>query len=320
LYFQFLFAIDRVKALAPQHPEWKDKEPFASLLKGDMKGALADGEHALLEIVMATHSGMTTEEYRARVAGLRADWVTEVDRLCNLGHGPPISQSEVIGVVNAVARPQDVVVGAAGSLPGDLHKLWRPPKADDPKGYHVEYGYSCMGYEIAGGLGVKMAAPEREVYVLVGDGSYLMMSSEIVTSIQEGCNLTIVLLDSHGFASIGGLSRSLGSGGFGTEYRYRNKQTGQLDGDLLRVDYVASAAALGARAVRATTRGDLRAGLEEARGADRTTVIVVEVDPEARVPSYDAWWDVPVAEVSTMPSVQQARAEYEQARRKERLL
>ena len=158
----------------------------------------------------------------------------------------------------------------------------------------------------------------RDVYVLVGDGSYLMMSAEIATSIQERCKLTIVLLDSHGFASIGGLSRSLGSGGFGTEYRYRNKQTGQLDGDLLRVDYVASAAALGARAVRATTRGDLRAGLEEARGADRTTVIVVEVDPEARVPSYGSWWDVPVAEVSTMPSVQQARLEYEQARQKER--
>jgi 3D-(3,5/4)-trihydroxycyclohexane-1,2-dione acylhydrolase (decyclizing) len=125
------------------------------------------------------------------------------ERIYNLEHGPPISQGEVIGAVNASLAPQDVVVCAAGSLPGDLHKLWR---TRDPKGYHLEYGYSCMGYEIAGGLGVKMAAPEREVYVMVGDGSWLMMSQEIITSIQEGCKLTIVLINNHGFASIGGLS------------------------------------------------------------------------------------------------------------------
>jgi 3D-(3,5/4)-trihydroxycyclohexane-1,2-dione acylhydrolase (decyclizing) len=277
---------------------------------------LAGDARATLEALAQLARGYSiSQEYRARIAKLRAQWAAEVERLCNLGHAPPIIQSEVIGVVNGVAQPHDVVVCAAGSLPGDLHKLWR---ASEPGSYHVEYGYSCMGYEIAGGLGVKMAAPEREVYVLVGDGSYLMMSSEIATSIQEGCKLTVVLLDSHGFASIGGLSKSLGSGGFGTEYRYRNKQTGRLDGDVLRVDFVASAAALGANAVRAVTRDDLRRALEEARGADRTTVIVVEVDAEARVPSYDSWWDVPVAEVSTMEPVRQARAEYEQARRKER--
>jgi 3D-(3,5/4)-trihydroxycyclohexane-1,2-dione acylhydrolase (decyclizing) len=277
---------------------------------------LAGDARTTLEALAQLARGFSvSEEYRARIAQLREEWAAEVERLCKLGHGPPISQSEVIGVVNGVAQPQDVVVCAAGSLPGDLHKLWQ---ASAPGSYHVEYGYSCMGYEIAGGLGVKMADPAREVYVLVGDGSYLMMSSEIATSIQEGCKLIIVLLDSHGFASIGGLSTSLGSGGFGTEYRYRNKQTGRLDGDVLRVDFVAGAAALGAHAVRAVTRDDLRRALEEARGADRTTMIVVEVDPEARVPSYDSWWDVPVAEVSTMEPVQQARAEYEQARRKER--
>jgi 3D-(3,5/4)-trihydroxycyclohexane-1,2-dione acylhydrolase (decyclizing) len=254
-------------------------------------------------------------EYRAHIDTLRVQWNAEIDRLCNIRHGPPLAQSEVIGVVSGVDQPDGVVVGAAGSLPGDLHKLWR---TRDPKGYHVEYGYSCMGYEIAGGLGVKMAAPGREVFVMVGDGSYLMMSSEIVTSVQEGCKLTIVLLDSHGFASIGGLSKSLGSGHFGTEYRRRNTATGQLAGELLQVDYVASAAALGAHAMRATTRDELRSALEEARSADRTTVIVVEVDPEVRVPPYDSWWDVPVAEVSTMPAVQQARAEYEEARKKER--
>jgi 3D-(3,5/4)-trihydroxycyclohexane-1,2-dione acylhydrolase (decyclizing) len=277
---------------------------------------LAGDARATLEALAQLARGFSvSEEYRALIAKLRDEWAAEVDRLRNVGHGPPISQSEVIGVVNSVAQPQDVVVCAAGSLPGDLHKLWR---ASEPGSYHVEYGYSCMGYEIAGGLGVKMADPEREVYVLIGDGSYLMMSSEIATSIQEGCKLTIVLLDSHGFASIGGLSKSLGSGGFGTEYRYRDKQTGRLDGDVLRVDFVASAAALGAHALRAVTRDDLRRALEQARGADRTTVIVVEIDPEARVPSYDSWWDVPVAEVSTMEPVKRARTEYEQARRKER--
>src|SRR3989337_2264468 len=142
---------------------------------------------------------------------------------CGL-NGPPRCQSVVIGLVNQAARPRDVVVCAAGSLPGDLHKLWC---TRDPKGYHLEYGYSCMGYEIAGGLGVKMAAPERAVYVLVGDGSYLMMSSEIVTSIQEGYKLIVVLLDNHGFGSIGGLSKSVGSGGFGTELRYRDASSGQ---------------------------------------------------------------------------------------------
>ncbi len=276
---------------------------------------VADARVAIEELTQLLAGFSASGEYRARVEKLRAEWSAEVDRLRSLRHGPPLAQSEVIGVVNDAAQPQDVVVGAAGSLPGDLHKLWR---TCDPKGYHVEYGYSCMGYEIAGGLGVKMAAPEREVYVMVGDGSYLMMSSEIVTSVQERCKLTIVLVDSHGFASIGGLSKSLGSGGFGTEYRYRNAATGRLDGELLPVDYVAGAAALGAHAVRATTRDDLRVALEEARGADRTAVIVVEVDPEARVPSYGSWWDVPVAGVSTMPAVQQARAEYEQQRQQER--
>src|SRR5207245_9462603 len=137
-------------------------------------------------------------------------WDAEVDRMYGVRHGPPLSQGEVIGAVNCFSQPQDVVVCAAGSLPGDLHKLWR---TRDPKGYHLEYGYSCMGYEIAGGLGVKMADPSREVYVMVGDGSYLMMSSEIVTSLQEGFKLNIVLLDNHGFGSIGGLSQAVGAEG-----------------------------------------------------------------------------------------------------------
>jgi len=278
---------------------------------------VADARAALEELAARLRGWRAPEEHVARAARLREEWDAEVERLFSLGHGPPISQAEVIGVVNGFSRPQDVVVCAAGSLPGDLHKLWR---ARDPKGYHDEYGYSCMGYEIAGALGAKMAAPERDVYVLVGDGSYLMMSSEIVTSLQEGYKLIIVLLDNHGFGSISGLSKSVGSGGFGTEFRYRDAASGQLDGATLPIDFVANAASLGAHALRATTCDDLQRALQEARGQERTTVVVVEVDPEERVPAYDSWWDVPVAEVSAIESVRAARAEYEAHLREERSL
>ena len=206
------------------------------------------------------------------------------------------------------------MVCAAGSLPGDLHKLWR---TRDPKGYHVEYGYSCMGYEIAGGLGVKMAAPDREVYVMVGDGSWLMMSSDLITAVQESCKLIVVLIDNHGFASIGGLSASLGSAGFGTEYRYRTPG-GALSGGHLPVDLAANAASLGACVLHAGTVAELDAALAEARRMDRTVVVHVEADREARVGSYECWWDVPVAEVAEDPSVREARRGYERSRSAER--
>jgi len=276
---------------------------------------VSDARITLEELREALEGYRVGDEYAARIASFKEQWEAEVERLFNLHHGPPISQSEVIGIVNAFSQPEDVVVCAAGSLPGDLHKLWR---TRDTKGYHLEYGYSCMGYEIAGGLGVKMADPSREVYVMVGDGSYLMMSSEIASSIQEGYKLNIILLDNHGFSSIGGLSQSLGSGGFGTDYRYRHPDTGQLDGELLPVDFAANAASLGAHAIRATTRDDLQRALEEARRQNRTTVIVVEVDKEMRVPGYESWWDVPVAQVSEIESAQRARAQYEKAVKKER--
>jgi 3D-(3,5/4)-trihydroxycyclohexane-1,2-dione acylhydrolase (decyclizing) len=221
----------------------------------------------------------------------------------------------VIGVLQAALTPNDTIVCAAGSLPGDLHKLWR---ATDPKAYHLEYGYSCMGYEIAGGLGVKMAAPERGVYVLVGDGSYLMMAQEIATAIQERLAITIIVFDNQGYASIGGLSASVGSGGFGTRYRQRNPDSGELDGDLLTVDFVANAASMGARAGRADTLEALRSALAGANQNAGVSVIVVPVDREARVAGYESWWDVPVAAVSTMTGVQQARTAFEAARQRER--
>ena len=237
-------------------------------------------------------------------------------RLYGLGHEPLPAQSEVIGAVNDAAGPTDVVVCAAGAMPGDLHKLWR---TRDAKGYHVEYGYSCMGYEIAGGLGVKMAAPEREVYVMVGDGSYLMLSSEIVTSIQEGLKLTIVLVDNHGFNSIGSLSRSLGTDGFGTLYRYRRDGSLGLDSDespapVLPVDLAANAESLGAKVIRCRTIGELRDGLEAAKSEEGTVVLAIEVDRYEGVLAYESWWDVPVAEVSEVDSVRAARRAYERAR------
>lgn len=277
---------------------------------------VADAKVTLEELAAALSGHAVAADYARHVARLRQEWNAEVDRLFGIRHGPPLSQAEVIGAVNRVARPQDVVVCAAGSLPGDLHKLWRTRQ---PGGYHLEYGYSCMGYEIAGGLGVKLASPDSDVYVMVGDGSYLMMSSEIVTAIQEGIKITIVLLDNHGFSSIKGLSVSLGSGGFGTEYRYRNPTTGHLDGAVLPIDFAANAASLGAHAIRATTHRDLEDALEESRRRERTTVIVVETDLDHRVPGYESWWDVPVAEVSEMESVRRARAAYEAAVRRERL-
>lgn len=274
---------------------------------------VADAKAALEELAQALQGYSTDADYRARLGRMRAEWDKEVQRIYGLRHGPPISQGEVIGVVNCVSQPRDVVVCAAGSLPGDLHKLWR---TRDPKGYHLEYGYSTMGYEIAGGLGVKMADPKREVYVLVGDGSYLMMSQEIVTSLQEGYKLNIVVLDNHGFSSIGGLSRHCGSGGFGTEYRYR--RDGKLSGEFIPVDFIANAASLGAIAKEARTREELEEALKAARSNPRTTVIRVEVDPNERVPGYESWWDVPVAEVSEMESVREARSGYAANRKKER--
>jgi len=254
------------------------------------------------------------EAYAQRILKFREEWELEVDRICAGRNETPMSQGELIGLVNEVMRPQDTVINAAGSLPGDLHKLWRTRKSG---GYHMDYGYSCMGYEIAGGLGIKMADPKRDVYVLVGDGSYLMMAQEIVTSLQEGYKLTIIVLDNHGFSSIGGLSRACGNDGMGTNYRYR--RVDGYDGELLPVDFVSNAASLGAWAKRASTRDELAAVLAEAAKQPQTTVVVVETSYDNRVPGYESWWDVAIAEVSERESVRAARREYEEARKKERL-
>jgi 3D-(3,5/4)-trihydroxycyclohexane-1,2-dione acylhydrolase (decyclizing) len=283
--------------------------------------ALVGDARASLEALAEALGGHEVDtEYREQSARASKEWDREVERLYSLEHEPLPAQSAVIGAVNSFSNSEDVVVCAAGSMPGDLHKLWR---TRDPKGYHVEYGYSTMGYEIAGGLGVKMAAPEREVYVMCGDGSYLMMNSEIVTSVQEGYKLTIVLVDNAGFASIGALSRSVGAKGFGTQYRYRKDGSLGLDteeqtGGMLPVDLAANAESLGACVIRAKEIDGLKDALAEAEGMDRTVVIHIPVDRYEGVPDYESFWDVPVAEVSGMESVVAAREEYAQNKRDER--
>jgi 3D-(3,5/4)-trihydroxycyclohexane-1,2-dione acylhydrolase (decyclizing) len=274
---------------------------------------LGDARVTLEELQSAVAGYRVEQAYASQIAAFRAEWEKEVDRIYSIRKGPPLSQGEVVGALNSFTEASDIVLCAAGSLPGDLHKLWRTRQ---PGGYHLEYGYSCMGYEIAGGLGSKMANPNREVYVMAGDGSYLMMAQEIVTSIQEGYKLNIVLLDNHGFSSIGGLSRGSGNEGLGTNYRYRRGD--KYDGELLPVDFAANAASLGACTIRAKTYEELRNALVTARKHDRTSVIVVETSYDDRVPGYESWWDVAIAEVSESESVRAARTKYEQARMRER--
>jgi 3D-(3,5/4)-trihydroxycyclohexane-1,2-dione acylhydrolase (decyclizing) len=282
--------------------------------------ALVGDAQVTLEELAAELAGYhVAAEYEAAARALHDEWEHEVDRIYAIRNTPLPSQGELIGAVNELSSPDAIMVCAAGSLPGDLHKLWR---ARHPKNYHLEYGYSCMGYEIAGGLGIKMAAPDRDVYVMVGDGSYLMMNSEIVTSVQEGYKLIIVLLDNDGFKSIGALSRSLGQQGFGTRYVY--PQNGVLPGDEaaevqpLPVDLAANARSLGAHVITCTTYDDFTAALGAAQQTDRTTVIYIRNDRYVGVPGYESWWDVAVAEVSDLPTVQAARKEWEALRARER--
>jgi 3D-(3,5/4)-trihydroxycyclohexane-1,2-dione acylhydrolase (decyclizing) len=244
---------------------------------------------------------------RALAERLRTEWNEEVDRVLHLASASHVSQPEAIRLVGEAAGPDDTVVCAAGSLPGDLHKLWRTRR---PGTYHLEYGYSTMGYEIAGGLGVKLAAPGAEVFVMVGDGSYLMLSGEIATAVQEGLKVIIVVLENHAFQSIDNLSRAGGGRNPFNTFRKRDAGTGAYSGDALPLDLAANARSLGARALVATDPAGLAEALATARANDGTTVIVTEIDPSVAVPGYDSWWDVPIAEVSSSDTVQQARAAY----------
>lgn len=280
---------------------------------------IGDAQVTLKELLTALDGYHVEGNYEAQARALHDEWDNEVQRIYDIRNEPLVSQGELIGAVNDAGDPDAIMVCAAGSLPGDLHKLWR---SRHPKQYHLEYGYSCMGYEIAGGLGIKMAAPQREVYVLVGDGSYLMLSADIVTSIQEGFKLTIILMDNSGYKSIGALSRSLGSQGFGTRYVF--PENNHLPDDTaesvqtLPIDLAANARSLGAYVIQCETYKDFLEALKTAKDIDHTTVIYIQNDRYVGVPGYESWWDVPIAEVSEIDNVKTARADYEQALQKER--
>ncbi|HKO86445.1 MAG TPA: 3D-(3,5/4)-trihydroxycyclohexane-1,2-dione acylhydrolase (decyclizing), partial [Actinomycetota bacterium] len=272
---------------------------------------VADARAALEALSEALVGWRADDDWRQQAARHNRDWDDKVERVYRAGHGPLPSQGEVIGAVNDAAEPRDVVVCAAGSMPADLHKLWR---TRDPKQFHLEYGNSCMGYEIPGAIGIRMADPDREVFAMVGDAGYLMSPGELVTAVAEGVKIIVVLVQNHGYASIGSLSEASGNGRFGTRFRYG----ADGGGDLLPVDLAANAASLGARVLTPRTVGELADALKEAREADQPVVIHVETDPAEYVTIGGAWWDVAVAEVSTSESVQQARADYETSKRDQR--
>ena len=273
-----------------------------------------DAKVALEELLDELGDFKVADDYIKRVATFSATWDKQVSEFYKVVGNTPVEQAEVVGAVNDFSGPHDVVLCAAGSLPGDLHKLWR---TRDPKGFHLEYGYSTMGYEIAAGIGAKLACPDREIYVMVGDGNYLMMNNEIVTAIQEGIKCTIILLNNNGFASIGGLSQSIGSQRFGTKYRYRDEETGLLTGDILPVDFAQNARSLGAYVIDSHDMESFKSSLAEAKTRTETTVITIETNLTKGVPGY-AWWEVAIAEVSEIDTVQKAYSEYVEHKKKQR--
>ncbi len=278
---------------------------------------VSDAREAIDALGAALGDYSVSDEYRSRTAELAKSWDDTVSAAYRVDDDSVgLNQNQVIGLANTLSDPRDVVVCAAGSMPGDLHKLWR---TRDPKGYHVEYGFSCMGYEVAGGIGAKMASPDRDVFVMVGDGSYLMMATELVTAVQEGVKVIVVLVQNHGFASIGSLSESLGSQRFGTAYRYRGSD-GRLDGAKLPVDLAANAASLGAEVIRVVTAAEFTDAVKVAKANDHTTVIHVETDPLISAPDSESWWDVPVSETSTLESTQSAYQTYAEWKKVQRPL
>ncbi len=273
-------------------------------------GAVAltgDARAVLEELIEAVGDYDTGAEYRAEVTAHQQWWNAEVDRLYTATNGALPTQASLIGAVVKASDPTDVVVTSAGSLPGDLLKLWR---SRESLSYQVEYGYSVMGYEIAGGIGAKLADPSREVFVMSGDASFLMMNSELATAVQEGIKITLVLIDNHGYSSVGNVSEQVGCEGFGCHYRFRGTD-GKYSGDLQHHDLGKICEGLGARVLKVSALDDFEKALFDARGSAESTAIVVETDWHERIPGYSTcWWDMATAEVSEMPAVQTARQEY----------
>jgi 3D-(3,5/4)-trihydroxycyclohexane-1,2-dione acylhydrolase (decyclizing) len=267
-------------------------------------GVQADAKEAL----SALHAALSQLDYKATyepeyIQSLKETWNAEVERLYAIELEEGLSQTRVLGEINRWMDESSVIVCAAGSLPGDLHRLWRSVQ---PKTYHMEYGFSCMGYEVSGAFGVKMAEPSREVYAMVGDGSYLMLHSELVTSIQEGYKMNVLLFDNHGYQCIHNLQRAHGSEGFGNEFRFRSEDAGHVKGAYMQMDFAAHARSMGAKTFTATTVAELHEALELALIETASTLIDIKVLPGTSTSDYESWWRVGVAEVSTSPKVRQA--------------
>ncbi|HLS93836.1 MAG TPA: 3D-(3,5/4)-trihydroxycyclohexane-1,2-dione acylhydrolase (decyclizing) [Microbacterium sp.] len=299
---------------------------FDAYKHGTQLPVIADAREALVELADALEGFSVEAEYAERIASEKADWDRTVDEaFAPSGLALP-GQPEIIGAVQRASAPEDVVVQAAGSLPGDLHKLWR---VRDPLGYHVEYAFSCMGYEIAGGLGVKRGAEadgsDRDVIIMVGDGSYLMLNTELVTAVAEGIKIIVIVIQNHGYASIGHLSETVGSERFGTKYRAYDPQARNFQSeDLLPVDLAANARSYGIETIEIEPGegaiDDLGAAIARAKASDASTVIHINSDPLIYAPDGAGWWDVPVAQVSTLESTTAAREEYLEQQKAQRPL
>lgn len=304
-----------------QHPE----ATFININLNGMDAAklggeaiLADAQEGLQALQTALQGRHYHSEYgTSEIAELRDEWNNEVDRLYGLQHEAGLAQTTAVGVINRTIDPSSVIVCAAGSLPGDLHRLWR---ASAPKTYHMEYGFSCMGYEVSGAFGAALAEPDREVYAMVGDGSYLMLHSELVTSLQEQKKMTILLFNNNGFQCIHNLQREHGSDGFGNEFRYRESESGRLTGDYMPMDFAAHARSLGAKAYTAETSEQLEQALRDARNETVTTLIEIPVVPGTNAGGYESWWNVGVPEVSNEEKVVTAHLAMQANRAKAKLI
>ncbi|CAM4525414.1 3D-(3,5/4)-trihydroxycyclohexane-1,2-dione acylhydrolase (decyclizing) [Paenibacillus xylanexedens] len=287
-----------------QHPE----ASFININLNGMDAAKLGGEAILADAregLQALQKELQERQYRSaydasEIADLRAEWNAEVDRLYAAQHEAGLAQTTAVGIVNRTIDPSSVIVCAAGSLPGDLHRLWR---AAEPKTYHMEYGFSCMGYEVSGAFGAALAEPDREVYAMVGDGSYLMLHSEFVTSLQEQKKITVLLFNNNGFQCIHNLQREHGSDGFGNEFRYRESESGRLTGDYMPMDFAAHARSMGAKSYRAETAEQLEQALRDAKNETVSTLIEIPVVPGTNAGGYESWWNVGVPEVSAEEKV-----------------
>jgi len=275
--------------------------------KNSAEMVVADARAGLEALTAALQGYRVVESYSQRVAGLVADWARVTEECFHRNAAPLPAQTEVLGALNELMGDDDIVINAAGSMPGDLQALWR---ARSPKQYHLEYGYSCMGYEIPAAMGAKMAAPDSEVVAIVGDGSYQMLPQEIATIVSENLKVIIVLLQNHGFASIGGLSESLGSQRFGTSYRMRDGESDRLDGGYVPLDLAANARSMGADVLEVATIEEFRDAYRKAAVSTRTTLIHIETDLYGPNPPASAWWDVPVSQSARLESTRQAHSEY----------